>query len=101
MTNSQEPIRSANGTDITEAVQIIYDMAHNSMDWGSGFLSTEEIHTVIKLAIHMGWKLPDLHGGYYGPGVAVAHQYPSNYEVTFEACKYAADGLWYTVKTKS
>jgi hypothetical protein len=30
-------------TDITEAVQVAYDVAVGSMDYGSGFLSTEEV----------------------------------------------------------
>lgn len=31
-------IRADTGQDITEGVQILYDIAHSSMDWGSGFL---------------------------------------------------------------
>ena len=36
--------------DITEGVQIAYDIAYGSMDWGSGFLDTEEMDAVASLA---------------------------------------------------
>lgn len=36
--------------DITEGVQIAYDIAYGSMDWGSGFLDTEEMDAVARLA---------------------------------------------------
>lgn len=36
--------------DITEQVQIAYDVATHSMDWGSGFLDREETNGLILLA---------------------------------------------------
>lgn len=36
--------------DITELVQIAYDVSTNSMDWGSGFLDIEETNGLILLA---------------------------------------------------
>lgn len=36
--------------DITEGVQIAYDVVVHSMDWGSGFLDTEEVDAIVNLA---------------------------------------------------
>lgn len=36
--------------EITEGVQIAYDIAYGSLDWGSGFLDTEEMEAVARLA---------------------------------------------------
>lgn len=36
--------------DITEGVKVAFDVAYGSMDWGSGFLSTEEMQAVADLA---------------------------------------------------
>lgn len=36
--------------DVTEGVQVAYDIAYGSMDWGSGFLSSEEMGLVARLA---------------------------------------------------
>lgn len=36
--------------DITTGVQIAYDCVIHSMDWGSGFLDTEEVDAIVKLA---------------------------------------------------
>lgn len=36
--------------DITEGVQIAYDCVVHSMDWGSGFLATEEVDAIVELA---------------------------------------------------
>jgi hypothetical protein len=41
--------------DITEGVQICYDLLRNSMDWGSGFLDTEEIDAAIRLSHAAGF----------------------------------------------
>lgn len=68
------------GRDITEAVQILYDIVHQSMDWGSGMLSNEEMETVIRLAVLMGWKVPDLPGNSPAIGT-VALKFPDHYEV--------------------
>jgi hypothetical protein len=37
--------------DITELVQVSYDVATHSMDWGSGFLDQEETDGLIALAV--------------------------------------------------
>lgn len=100
MTNPKHPITSADGTDITSSVQILFDTVLSSMDWGSGFLDTEEIHAVVKLAIHMGWKVPELDAHFYGPTVAVAHQYPEHYEVTATPHPYSPDGQQYRIKRR-
>lgn len=36
--------------DVTEAVKTMYDLLHSSMDWGSGFLSIEDVTEVTRLA---------------------------------------------------
>lgn len=36
--------------DITEGVQLAYDMATSSMDWGSGFLDWEEMAVMVFLS---------------------------------------------------
>jgi hypothetical protein len=73
-------VLTEDGQNITEGVQILYDIAHSSMDWGSGFLDNEEMETVIRLAILMGWRVPDLPDN--SPAIAtVARQFPDHYEV--------------------
>lgn len=42
--------------DVTEAVQIIYDALHASMDFGSGFLDTSEIMAMRRLSRAAGWE---------------------------------------------
>ncbi len=73
----------AGDVDITEAVQILYDIAHSSMDWGSGFLDNEEMETVIRLAVLMGWQVPDLpySTSAHSPMESVARKVPDHYEV--------------------
>lgn len=68
------------GKDITESVQILYDIAHSSMDWGSGFLDNEEIETVIDLAVLMGWQVPPLPSN-SAPMLSVARKYPDHYDI--------------------
>ncbi len=36
-------------TDITEGVQVAYDTAHESLNWGSGFLDLDEMEAITKL----------------------------------------------------
>ncbi|WP_159795761.1 hypothetical protein [Puerhibacterium puerhi] len=36
--------------DVTEGVQIAYDLLRQSLDWGSGFLDTQEVDAVIRLS---------------------------------------------------
>jgi hypothetical protein len=45
-------------TDITEAVEMMYDLVLNSMDWGSGFLETSEMIAVAKLGRLCGFEIP-------------------------------------------
>ncbi len=97
--STREPIRSADGTDVTEAIQVIYDLAHSSMDWGSGMLSTEEVEAVIRFAIHMGWGVPQL-DGFNGTQVVTARKFPDHYSVTERACKWSPGGIRYDVVTK-
>lgn len=40
--------------DVTHAVQDVYDIAINSMDFGSGFLSTEEVGNLRELGNAIG-----------------------------------------------
>lgn len=42
-------------TDVTEGVQICYDMVRNSMEWGSGLFDTQEIANIIRLAEAAGF----------------------------------------------
>jgi uncharacterized protein with von Willebrand factor type A (vWA) domain len=44
--------------DITRLVQIAYDVATHSMDWGSGFLDLEETYGLVLLAERCGF--PDV-----------------------------------------
>jgi len=76
-------VLTEDGRDITEAVQILYDIAHSSMDWGSGFLDNEEMETVIGLAVTMGWKVPDLpyNTRENDPMSTVARKFPDHYEI--------------------
>lgn len=76
----REPIRTADGIDITEGVKILYDIAHSSMDWGSGFLDNDEMEEVIRLAITLGWQLPDLPGN-SDAMLSVARKFPEHYRV--------------------
>lgn len=42
--------------DVTEAVQIIYDALHASMDFGSGLLDTAEVQALRRLSMAAGWE---------------------------------------------
>ena len=44
------------GQDITEAVQALYDLALDSMNYGSGFWGYEDAAPVLKLAKLMSWE---------------------------------------------
>lgn len=41
--------------DVTEPVRVAYDCVHQSMDWGSGFLDTEEVDNIIRLGAACGF----------------------------------------------
>lgn len=45
------------GQDITEDVVSIVDALINSLDWGSGFLTDEEVQAVSRLARLLNFKL--------------------------------------------
>lgn len=79
MSEQQQPIRTANGDDVTEAVQILYDIAHGSMDWGSGFLDNDEMAAVIRFAVLMGWQVPSLPRNSEAL-LSVAREFPEHYE---------------------
>lgn len=66
------------GVDITPYVQVAYDTAVGSLDWGSGFLDGEEMEALVALAVVMGWGLPNLTGAH---GATVARKFPDHYEV--------------------
>lgn len=36
--------------DVTESVRVAYDCVRQSLDWGSGFLDTEEVDHIVRLA---------------------------------------------------
>ena len=88
-------VHTEDGQDITEPVQILYDIAHSSMDWGSSFLDNEEMEAVIRLAITMGWEVPTLPDN--SPAIeSVARLFPDHYEVSAEtlpATKLYPNGL--------
>lgn len=73
-------ITTEGGEDITESVQILYDIAHSSIDWGSGFLDNEEVETIVGLAVLMGWQVPDLPDN-SEPMAAVAQKFPDHYDI--------------------
>lgn len=68
------------GENITEAVQVMYDMVCQSLDWGSGMFDTDEFRAVIKLAIRMGWKVPELQSDNQALA-SLAREFPEHYEV--------------------
>lgn len=45
--------------EITEVVQIMYDIVVDSLDWGSGFLDGEEMERVLELAELCGFEVSD------------------------------------------
>lgn len=48
-----------NRVDITEGVQVLYDCVHASMDWGSGFLSVEDVAGILNVAQAAGFLVPE------------------------------------------
>lgn len=56
MTEPRVFVRTEQGDiDITEGVKTMYDLLVESMDWGSGFLSLEDVIEVSRLAQAMGF----------------------------------------------
>jgi hypothetical protein len=45
--------------DVTEGVRTLYDLVISSMNWGSGFLSVEDVEGVIRVAQTCGFIVPD------------------------------------------
>jgi hypothetical protein len=41
--------------DVTDGVKALYDLLGDSMDWGSGFISQEELLPIRALEIAAGW----------------------------------------------
>lgn len=79
--NDMLPVRANDGTDITEAVQILYDIVHQSMDWGSGMLDNEEMEKVIDLAVLLGFEVPPIPYNSAEQMVSVVRKYPEHYEI--------------------
>jgi hypothetical protein len=44
--------------DVTEGVRTLYDLVISSMNWGSGFLSIEDVEGVIRVAQTCGFLVP-------------------------------------------
>lgn len=95
------------GTDITEAVQVMYDVIHSAGFGGSGWLDADEGRAIIKLAVLMGWQLPDLGGSYgLGPGgvenemVQLADEFPDHYLITSEERPGYGCGIKQTITKK-
>ena len=49
----------ADGADITEHVQSMFDALVGSLDWGSGFLDDETIHSILLVGRVLGVEIPD------------------------------------------
>jgi hypothetical protein len=49
--------RQGDRTDITHAVMDLFDIAHTSLDFGSGFLDDEEMAHLYEVGTAMGHKL--------------------------------------------
>lgn len=94
---AERRVTTTDGEDIHEAVQILFDIAHSSMDWGSGFLDTEEIEAVISLAVTMGWK-PPIPPENSLPMVQLALRYPEHYDV-YET-RHAGGRVSYSIKER-
>ena len=45
-----------NEIDVTTGVQALYDLVINSMDWGSGFLSLEDVIPISEIARICGFE---------------------------------------------
>lgn len=50
---------TVDGVDITEHIAAMFDSIVGSLDWGSGFLSTEEIESIMIVADLVGFDAPD------------------------------------------
>lgn len=54
-------VHTASGPEevITNDVAVIYDLLVNSTDYGSGFLSHEDLTSLVRIGTMMGWKVPE------------------------------------------
>lgn len=43
-------------TDITDDLAVLYDAATSSMNWGSGFLDTDEVDSIRRIGRRMGYS---------------------------------------------
>jgi len=77
--SDEKKILTESGEDVTESVQVLYDIAHQSMDWGSGFLDNDEMRAVIQLAVTMGWSVPDLPFGRSEAIRSLVAEFPDHY----------------------
>lgn len=46
--------------DVTEHVAAMFDAIVGSLDWGSGFLSSEEIESIVAVGTLAGFDVPDV-----------------------------------------
>lgn len=51
---------AVDGADITEHVAAMFDAIVGSLDWGSGFLDTETIESILIVAELAGFDVPDV-----------------------------------------
>jgi hypothetical protein len=65
--------------DVTEGVQVCFDVVVGSMDWGSGFLDTEEVGQVKTLAGALGVDPP--YYLYDGTECATCNHYADRHEL--------------------
>jgi hypothetical protein len=77
---AEKRVVTTDGDDVHEAVQVIFDIAHQSMDWGSGMLDNEEMTAVIEFAITMGWD-PPIPSSNSEAMVRLCARYPEHYDV--------------------
>ncbi len=65
------PRVTCRGVDVTEHVAAMFDALVGSLDWGSGFLSAEEIESVLVVAEVAGFDVPEFrYGAVDPPGLA-------------------------------
>jgi hypothetical protein len=76
--------RDGQRTDITDAVMDVYDIAVGSMDFGSGFLSTEEVGNLRLLGSAIGAERFDYQ---HDKCLRCGHDYERHYEHC-GACHY-------------
>src|SRR5579864_2724285 len=58
--NNTSPKIMIGTVDVSSAVADMYDALLSSCDWGSGFLDTEQVSSVLVIGKLMGWDAPVL-----------------------------------------